>query len=219
MKKTIIFPLLVILLGLFLVSTKPTVNARQACSQLSSTSSATLRGQITDTGGTPEIIVWFRWRIQNSSTWYDTPRQEILVTNVPYDFSHTLNNLRACTVYEYRAVASNIIGASEGNIECFRTACQPLTISCTATPNPATINQIVTFSSNVSGGQPPYSYSWSGACTGSSANCQTSFGYIGNYTAYLTVRDSAGNGQSTQCSVSVQGRAPTVITLPPVVTL
>jgi hypothetical protein len=77
-----------------------------------------------------------------------------------------------------------------------------LSVSCYASPNPAQVNQTVTFSSNVSGGSGNYSYYWSGATYGSTSYSQKSFSSYGNYTAYLTVHDS----QSTSCSVNVSGQ-------------
>ncbi len=198
---------------------RPKVQAQLSCTQLNSPTSAQLRGQITDNGGDPNITVWFNWRPQGSFSWNQTPSQNVNVISLPFNFYFNLSNLQACTTYEYKAVARNSVGTSEGSVQCFRTACQPLSISCNASPNPARINQTVTFFSTVNGGVAPYTYSWAGACIGSSANCQTSFNSLGTFTAHLTVRDSIGSVQSTQCSVTVQGSVPTVITLPPVETL
>ena len=78
-----------------------------------------------------------------------------------------------------------------------------LNVSCSASPNPAQINQNVTFTANVSGGVSPYSYSWSGAVTGSGNPKTTSFSNSGTKTAYLTVTDNASQTKSTSCSVTV----------------
>lgn len=193
--------------------------AQAYCQQINSQNSAILRGQITDNGGEPNMTVWFTWRIFGDIWWNRTPSQNVNATPLPFNFSFQLTGLQPCTAYEYRAVARNSAGEVEGNTVCFRTLCNPLTISCSSSPNPARINQLVTFTSNVSGGQPPYSYDWSGACNGSGSTCTTSFNSTGNFTAHLTVQDAAGNIKTTQCSVVVQGGLPQVITLPPVETL
>ena len=80
---------------------------------------------------------------------------------------------------------------------------QSISVSCHSSPNPAQINQTVTFSSNVSGGSGDYSYYWSGAIYGNNSYIQKSFSSYGNYTAYLTVHDSQNRSASTSCSVNV----------------
>jgi len=90
---------------------------------------------------------------------------------------------------------------------------QSLSVSCYTSPNPAQINQTVTFSSNVSGGSGSYTYYWSGATYGNNSYSQKSFSSYGNYTAYLTVNDSQNRSASTSCSVNVDGQytnAPTL---------
>jgi len=78
-----------------------------------------------------------------------------------------------------------------------------ISVSCYASPNPAQINQTVTFYSNVSGGSGNYSYYWSGATYGSNSYSQKSFNSDGNYTAYLTVHDSQNRSASTSCRVHI----------------
>jgi hypothetical protein len=198
----------------------------QSCTQLSSTSSAVLKGQITNTGGDPNMTFWFEWRQAGifPGPLLSTPMRNVFVSTVPYTFSENLTGLSACTTYEYKAKARNSAGTSEGSIVCFRTSCVlPINVSCSTVPNPANINQMVTFTSNVSGGQPPYTYTWSGACSssffGSFFGCLASFNKVGTFTATLVVRDSLGNQNSAQCSVTVRAGLPQVITLPPVETL
>ena len=83
----------------------------------------------------------------------------------------------------------------------------PLSVSCFASPNPAQVNQIVTFSAQASGGTGSYTYSWSGACTGNSQSCQQSFSLAGNYSATVTVK-SGCQTKSATCSVTVQAPPP-----------
>ncbi|MCX6722825.1 MAG: hypothetical protein NT094_02010, partial [Candidatus Staskawiczbacteria bacterium] len=80
-----------------------------------------------------------------------------------------------------------------------------LTANCSASPTLANINQNVIFSSVVSGGNTPYTYSWllTGACTGSSAICSVSFATAGVKTANLTVKSNDGQSRSASCPVSV----------------
>jgi len=84
---------------------------------------------------------------------------------------------------------------------------QNLNVSCSASPNPSQVNQTVSFVSSVSGGTGSYTYSWSGACTGSSSNCQKSFSQSGSYTSTVTV-NSGSQTNSANCSVSIASVSP-----------
>jgi uncharacterized repeat protein (TIGR01451 family) len=79
-----------------------------------------------------------------------------------------------------------------------------LSVTCSASPSQPNVNQTVTFNAQPSGGS-NYTYSWSGACNGSSQNCSKSFNQTGNYTAIVTV---TSNGQSAQatCQTAVQAQ-------------
>jgi uncharacterized repeat protein (TIGR01451 family) len=77
-----------------------------------------------------------------------------------------------------------------------------LNVSCSAFPVSTEINQNVNFASTVSGGSGVYNYAWSGACTGSSANCSKSFNTAGIYTANLTVT-SGSQSRSASCPVNI----------------
>ncbi len=79
-----------------------------------------------------------------------------------------------------------------------------LAASCSASPNPAQVNQNVNFTAYPSGGSGVYSYSWSGNCSSGSAACSRSFSSAGTYTATVTVT-SGSQSTSTSCSVNVQG--------------
>ena len=73
-------------------------------------------------------------------------------------------------------------------------------VSASVSPNPANVNQLVTFTATVNGANSNTSYSWSGACAGFASSCQTSFPSAGTFTAYLTV---TSNSQSQTVSVPV----------------
>ena len=79
-----------------------------------------------------------------------------------------------------------------------------LTLSLTASSTVADVGQTVTFNAHASGGNPPYSYSWSGlppgtGCTGSSSTTSVSCSpsASGTYTVSVTVTDNGG-GTATQ---------------------
>ena len=77
-----------------------------------------------------------------------------------------------------------------------------LSVTATASPNPATIGQTVTFTANATGGTGSYTYSWAGACNGTSSTCTTSYSSAGNYTATVAVT-SGTQTQSASASTSI----------------
>jgi hypothetical protein len=112
----------------------------------------------------------------------------------------------------YQTTSGSYISYNDCANACQQTN-QSLSVSCYASPNPAQINQTVTFSSNVSGGSGNYTYYWSGATYGNSSYSQKSFSSYGNYTAYLTVNDSQNRSASTSCSVNVNDQCTNTGTL------
>jgi len=77
-----------------------------------------------------------------------------------------------------------------------------ISVSCYATPSPVNTNQSVAFISTVSGGTGSYTYSWSGACSGSSQTCSNTFSSSGNQTATINVTSGSQTNSAT-CSVNV----------------
>ncbi|GIW67612.1 MAG: hypothetical protein KatS3mg096_480 [Candidatus Parcubacteria bacterium] len=165
---------------------------------------ATLVGEIQDNGGDPNITAWFEWGTSSFSLTNRTPDQFLFIPNPPQGFCQTITGLQPCTTYFYRAASRNSGGTNYGNIYSFRTNCvfSNLQVSCSASPNPANVNQTVVFTANVSGGNGSYSYSWSGACSGSSSTCSRSFSSAGTYTANITVT-SGNETKSASCSVNI----------------
>lgn len=79
---------------------------------------------------------------------------------------------------------------------------QPLAVSASASPNPAIVGDIVTFSASVSGGEGGYVYNWTGDCEGSDQTCVISFSSAGSYTATVEVT-SGLEGASASATVEV----------------
>jgi hypothetical protein len=113
---------------------------------------------------------------------------------------------------------NSLLMGSPKTLACQPSSPPPLQVSCSASPNPAKVGELVNFVSNVSGGSGNYIYSWSGACIGSSSSCMKTFSLIGNYDVFLTVT-SGSQTRSTSCSVEVISNLPTVVTLPAVESL
>ncbi len=78
----------------------------------------------------------------------------------------------------------------------------PLYVSCSVSPSPASVGNKVTFNAQVSGGVGNYFYYWSGSCYGNGSSCETIFYSEGSQTAYLAVV-SGNDAHSAFCSTSV----------------
>ncbi|MEM3454484.1 MAG: PKD domain-containing protein [Thermoproteota archaeon] len=74
-------------------------------------------------------------------------------------------------------------------------------------PTSGTVNTNYTYTASISGGTPPYTYSWSGGGnppTGNSASFTTQWSTVGTKTISLTVTDSTGCSSTAQISVNIQ---------------
>ncbi len=74
--------------------------------------------------------------------------------------------------------------------------------SCTASPNPAALNQSVTWTAHAEGGVGGYSYVWSGAVSGSGASKTDSYDSPGTRHATL-LAISGGDSATGECQVTV----------------
>jgi hypothetical protein len=81
----------------------------------------------------------------------------------------------------------------------------PASVSCTASPNPASPGQTVTFSAIAAGGSGSYSYVWSGPVTGTGTTASFTPTAAGAYASVVTL---AGVSASGSCAVSVQAQSP-----------
>jgi hypothetical protein len=131
-----------------------------------------------------------------------TPVQQKVIVNVApgftpgtYYFGLTGSPTQADTgVSPYSPTASQVL-----------TVVAPaLKATCAGYPNPATVGQPVTYAAYPSGGTPNYTYSWSGAASGTGSTSAFTPSAAQIYTANLTVKDSNNNTASTSCSVTAQ---------------
>ena len=86
-------------------------------------------------------------------------------------------------------------------------------VSISASHNPADVGQSVAFSSSISGGTSPYTYSWnvysgdstsdSTLTTSSSSSFSYTFGSSGSYLVTLSIKDAAGESASTSMTETV----------------
>lgn len=74
--------------------------------------------------------------------------------------------------------------------------------SCSASPNPANIGDEVTWTGSATGGTGTYSYSWSGAVSGTGSLLKSTYNSAGAQTSILTVT-SGPDTQTTSCSVNI----------------
>ncbi len=81
----------------------------------------------------------------------------------------------------------------------------PLTLTISASPTSARVNQTVSFTPTPGGGTPPYTYAWSFGDGGTSALQSPTRAYaaVGQYTAQLVLHDSAGASITRTVSVTV----------------
>jgi len=88
-----------------------------------------------------------------------------------------------------------------------------ISASCTASPNPAKLNQLVTFAVTPSGGSGSYTYAWTGAAaTGSGSTATSIYASAGSYSPTVIVKDANQNQTQASCSVNVVG--PPTISVP-----
>ena len=82
--------------------------------------------------------------------------------------------------------------------------------------NPTDVGQNVSFSSVVSGGSSPYSYSWSigGVQVGTGSSLTYSFSSSGTYTVDLTVTDSFGKISSTSFTITIHSDPSVTFSVP-----
>jgi|GEM_PF-3201281 len=119
-------------------------------------------------------------------------------TGTSSNCSNTFNTQGAQT-----ATVSVTSGSQTQTANCSVTvANNPISVSCYASPSSVNSGQTATFYSNASGGTGSYTYSWSGACTGTSSNCSNTMSGQGSQYATVTVT-SGGQFNSATCSVSV----------------
>lgn len=79
----------------------------------------------------------------------------------------------------------------------------PLQVQCSASPETASTNEDITWSSRASDGGGAYSYEWTGDADGYSQSETESYTATGTKQATITVKDEAGNEKSAQCDITV----------------
>ena len=97
-------------------------------------------------------------------------------------------------------LGTNIFGSAIGGT--YTVVPPPPSVSCSPSSSSALVGSMVTFTALASGGDGTFAYVWSGACTGASSTCASSYNIDGTKTANVTV---TSNGQTAtgNCSVSV----------------
>jgi hypothetical protein len=207
---------LVLALGLILAFGK-TGLAENSCPSNTQvgTNSATLVGEVTDTGGDPNLEVWFEYG--KTYLVYETPHQSFHGTGI---FCAEITGLDPCTTYNYRAVAKNSGGTSYGQTKSFTTQCLP-SVDLKANDYDGSIEvsygQTVTLSWKAKNAQTcEASGDWSGTKPTSGSE-KVQLQEVKTYTFTLTCTNGNQKGEDTVV-VKVKPNPPVVITKPAVVT-
>ncbi len=179
---------------------------------------ATLVGEVTDTGGDPNLEVWFQWGT-TPSLGNETPHQFKTGTGL---FCSTITNLTPCTTYHYRAVAKNSAGTSYGEIRSFITRCISVSVDLKAngSDGPITLNvgSSVTLTWTSQGAVScTASGDWSGPRSTSGSQV-IQLNEARNYLFRLTCTNQFANQDTDEVQVRVLPRLPVVITKPVVYT-
>ena len=97
-------------------TTEPSVSTSPATEVTDN--SATLQGELTDTGNDDQVEVYFEWGFEGGELSNTTPAQSMSFTD---PFEQDIDNLDSGTAYEFRAVAENSAGDSRGDVLSFTT--------------------------------------------------------------------------------------------------
>ena len=118
--------------------------------------------------------------------------------------TYICNNQGTSSSYCTNSTVAQLMNTCSVGQTCSSGSCSQnnLVVSCFATPNPAQTNQQVSFIASVSGGTGSYTYSWSGACAGTSQVCSNTFSEPGTKTATVSVTSGSQTTSST-CSAVV----------------
>ncbi len=221
----ILYLIVIFYLGMLLIDFKlgtrfiPLVLAQQCPSNTTvGINQATLVGEVTDTGGDPNLEVWFRYGLFSSVTSETTHQSK----NGPGLFCSTIFNLNPCTTYYYQAIARNSGGTSYGDIKSFTTQCINVTtdlkVNNSDGPITLTYGNNITLSWTSQNAVSCYAFGdWTGtkSITGSEV---IQLNQVKIYTFRLTCTDNYNNSSTDSVQVQVNIRLPTVITKPAVVT-
>jgi hypothetical protein len=178
--------------------------------------SATLRGEITDDGGDPYLLVWFEYGTTQGYGW-TTPTQEKYGTG---EFTYTVSGLNECTTYHYRACArhKNYNDTSCGQDQTFTTSCSvKVDLKANGSDGPITVsysNRTITLSwTSQYADSCQASGDWSGSKSTSGSE-QITLSSPKTYYFTLTCKNSATGiekSDSVQVTLQTPG-APRVIT-------
>ncbi|MBX4200782.1 DUF11 domain-containing protein [Candidatus Parcubacteria bacterium] len=101
-------------------------------------------------------------------------------------------------------------GTQSDDVTCQTNVTQATTAPvayCSASSNTVQVGSNVTFNGSGTGGNGTYTYSWSGACNGTSQNCTNSFSNSGVQTATLVVTSGGQASPAVTCPVTVNQQA------------
>ncbi len=96
-------------------------------------------------------------------------------------------------------------GGNCGNVTVFAEPSQ-MTASCSASPSTLSVNNSTTWTANVSGGDAPYTYNWSGTdgLTGTNSTVSKTYSSTGSKSATVTITSADAQTRIVSCDATIQ---------------
>ena len=127
--------------------------------------------------------------------YYSYPEDDYYYPEVDYyqDYSYPTYS------YNYSS-NSSCYGSGCSSNSTSHTTTKKLSVQCVVSDTSIKEGESVTYTANVSGGNSPYTYDWSGSVNSSSRSTTIKYSNDGTYRAYITVTDDDGRTASDECA-------------------
>ncbi len=214
--KNILFLSLIFGFGFIFIPTVP-VSANCPASTVVEGSQATLVGEVTDYGGDPNLKVWFDYYTAGVGNIRTSSESQYGAGT----FCATIEDLKPCSTYYFRAIAQNSAGISYGVRQSFKTKCVSINLRANNSRGPITVSygssvNLTWVSENLDSCQASGDWSGSRSSVGSES---VIIEELKTHTFALTCQDSSGKIDLTESVVvNVRVARPSVTTKPVVVT-
>lgn len=146
----------------------------------------------------------------NGTTFTSNPSADIAETsdtattlvNSNVEFTSQINNIKAVHfgypgTGNYQSIDPICVKFTKVNT----TPDPALVVTCTVSKTNPALNESITYTANVTGGDNPYTYAWSGSLGGTTKEKTKAYATPGTHDAAVKVTDSDGRTQTAQCPV------------------